>query len=478
MSDKETPEVNEEAAVATQEASVDENEYKFVEAPSFDVDYKGECAYEVKVSIPAANKKDKAAEVFQELQHDADLPGFRRGKAPRKLLENKFAKAVKGDVLEKLVSAAFRKLVKDEELRPLGYPDIDGLDDEMEKDDDDAIDFTFKFEVSPRCELGKYRGIEIEKPVMEITDVEVDSTIDEMRERFATYEPKKNIKAKDGDQVVISFKGSIDGEEFAGGAADNYPYILGSGRFFAEFEAALKGSKSGEEKTCDVEFPADYGSPEISGKTANFAITVNEIKRKVLPKVDDELATQAGHESLEAMRKEVLEQLQQGSDQQSQKILENNAIDEIVKGATFELPKSLLDESAEEYYKQEVRRLMEMRMSADAIVAQEEEIRKETREIAEKNIKSFVAVSEVGSAEGIEVTAEDFEKEAEEMVARSGMDMDTVSRFLQQEDQQDEYANRIYRQKAMAAVIENAKITEKKISREELEKQDEESNDA
>ena len=144
----------------------DEDAFVFVEDPVFDIDYKGDCAYEVKVSVPAANAESQKVEMLDELRQHADVPGFRRGRVPLKLLERKFGKILRNDVNGKRVNAAFDKLVRDEDLKPRGFPDVDGLDDADEKTSDRPLDFTLKFEVNPRVELGKYRGVEVERPVL------------------------------------------------------------------------------------------------------------------------------------------------------------------------------------------------------------------------------------------------------------------------------------------------------------------------
>lgn len=462
MSDKE----HEESAVATQEPG----EFEFVEDPTFDVAYKGDCAYEVKVVIPAANTLKQSQEMFKELQGDAELPGFRRGKAPRRLLERKYGKAVRGEATEKLVSAAFRKLVKGEDLKPIDYPDVEGLENLSELAADAPLDFTLKFEVAPRVKLGSFKGIAIERPVLAIGDAEVDEAVTSMRQRYASYETIADGTAQDEDQVIIDFTGTIDGEPFAGGSAENYPYILGSGRFFKEFEEAIRGAGSGSDVSCDVAFPDTYHGADVAGKTAQFAITINEIKRRTMPELDEKFAETAGFESVEAMREAVKKDLQAGADNQGRAIAEQRAIQAVVAASTFEIPKSLVDSSAAEYYKQELRRLISLRVPTTELDEKEAELRKNAEEHALREIKGYVVVGEIGRTEKIEVLDEDFEKEAEAIMSRTGMDMEIAKRFLDQEDKRSDYEERIYRKKAVAVIMAGAKVTDKKVTREEMEK--------
>lgn len=454
-----------------------EEEFEFVEAPTYEVDYKGECRYEVQVVVAAANEKKQAEEAYDELRSTADVPGFRRGKAPQKLLENKYGKAVRNEVTEKLLSAAFRKLIKDKELKPIALPDIDGLEELKSRKEGEPLKFTLKFDVSPRCEIGKYRGITLERPVVSVDDNDVNDAVEEIRARYATFETVEDADAVSGDQVIIDFNGLIEGQPLPGGKADNYPYILGSGRFFKEFEEVLLGAKAGQETTCEVNFPADYSNPAIAGKSAHFEIKVNEVKRRQLPELNDEFAEQAGYENIADMTAKVKADLQSGSTAQSQRIAESRALDLVIANSTFEIPRVLIESMAKENYEQELRRLFQLRLPASEISAREEEMRKQSEETAVRNIKAYTVVNEIGEAEGIEVTDEDFEREAVSITQRTGLDMDSISRYMQTEEQRDTFEDRIFRQKALAVIMDNAEITDKEVPREELDKEDESSAD-
>ena len=474
MSDNQNTELDETPEVidAEPQHAHDEEELKFQEEPQFVVEYKGECAYEVKCTIAAVNEKAQAGEMLDELQDDAQIPGFRRGRAPRRLIENKFSKVIRGEAVQKLISAAFKKMVAAEKLTPIHLPDVDGLENLKDRDADQPIECTFKFEVTPRCELGQYRGIQVERPVLKVAAEDVDRVLESMRDRFSVYESSADGAAAEGDQVIIDFKGEIDGKEFAGGSAEAYPYILGSKRFFQQFEEALQGATTGADLTCDVPFPAEYSNADLAGKTAQFTIKVQEIKRKKLPALDDDFAKQTGEEDLAALRTRVEGELRDRAGEQSRNAAESNALKTIVETSTFELPKSMVASSAEEYYQQEVRRLASMRVPAAIIAEGEADIRKGAEETAIRGIKTFFALREIGEAEGIEVTDADFEKEAEEIQGRTGADMEVVSRYLRTAERQDEYADRIYRRKALAVIMETATFIDKEVTPEEMEQED------
>ncbi len=450
-----------------------EKEFEFVEPPVFDVNYKGDCAYEVKVSIAPANHAKKTSEVFDELRREADVPGFRRGKAPRKLLEHKFSKAVRGDVEGKLVSAAFQKLVKDQKLRPIGTPDLDGLDEKAERNGDEPLTFTLKFEVAPRVELGKYRGIEVERPIVSVDDKDIEEAIEEARVQRATYESLEGGVAADGDQVIIDFKGTIDGEVFQGGSAENYPYILGSKRFFPEFEKTLLGASPNAPLTCTVTFPDDYGAQELRGKKALFELKVHEVKRKSLPGLNDEFASALGHDTVDELRTAVGEQLRTHSRNQSKQLVETRALAAVIETSTYEIPASFIDSITKDNREGTIRRMMESRIPYSMIEERMAKIDADSRESAIRSIKALVTLNEIGEAEGVEVTEEDFENEALAMASTLGVDAALVSQYLASSSERGTVEERLFREKTMGVILAHAVVTEKELTRDEMDKAEE-----
>ena len=455
------------------EELLNEDEFTFTEDPVFEIDYKGDCAYEVKVSIPVANEDEQRKEMLQEIKQDAELPGFRRGKAPVKLVERKFSKIVNKEVEGKLVSESFQKLVTDEELKPLGYPDIEGLDGDEVRKADEPISCTFKFEVQPRVELGKYRGLEVERPVVKIDEEDVMDAVNNTLKQHANYMECED-EAEVEDQVIMDFKGTVDGEEFSGGSAENYPYVLGSNRFFPEFEEALKGSRAGDEQTVDVVFPDDYFEENLQGKTAQFVISTNEVKRLTVSEFTDEFAKEAGFESTDDLRAKLEEQLRSSSQDQSRNIVESRALEAIIKDSTFEISASMIESVARNYQQQEYQNLAQAQMNPDDMKERMEYIESNADIEAIKRIKAMVTLNEIGEAEGIKVDDEDFEKEAGVMAKSMGMEdqVEMVAKFMAEGEQRNTYADRIYRAKSMAVVIDSAKITDKELTREELEEEE------
>ena len=467
----------EAGGVATEEAAEHDHDhgddaFEFVEDPTFDIDYRGDCQYEVKVSIPAANEKKQAGEMFEELKSETELPGFRRGRAPLKLIERKFSKAVKNDVSVKLVGAAFEKLVKDEDLKPAGYPDIDGLDDDKERPEGEPLEFTLKFDVAPRVELGEYRGIEVERPVVKVDKRDVDEAVEDIRNRHAVYEELEGGVAAEGDQVIIDFKGTVGGEEFSGGSAENYPYILGSKRFFPEFEKALLGSSPGDDLRCKVTFPDGYFAEELRGKQGDFTIKVNEVKRKKAPKLVKAFAVELGYEDVRDMKAKVKERIGEATSAQSQDLAEARAIAALIESSTFEIAPGLVDIVSRRHQEQAVRELIAQGLPREAFEARVQAVEQESRETALGSIKTMVMLNEIGEAEGIEVTEEDLDKEAETISSSIGAELDEVAEYIKHDEQRSTFLSRIYRTKALAVIMDNARITDTELTREAFDEEE------
>ncbi|MBM3289924.1 MAG: trigger factor [Candidatus Hydrogenedentes bacterium] len=450
-----------------------EKEFEFVEEPSFDVEYKGDCAYEVKVVVPAANRAKQADEAYKEIQEHADLPGFRRGRAPRPLIERKFAKHVRSEVNGKLVSAAFDKLIKDKKFTPIRMPDIDGIEALRELPQSEPLAFTLKFEVTPKVELGKYRGVAVERPVVTVDAKDIKEELDSLRGRYSTFETADaKVKAKEGDQVIIDFKGTVDGEPFAGGSADNYPYILGTKRFFPEFEKALKGAKTGDELSCSVKLPDDSPNAALRGKDAQFTINVKEVKRRSLPDLNEDFAKQVGAENVDALKERIKKQLATNSSAHSDRVARARALDVVIADSKFELPKSLVADVARGFVEDRARELLQQRVPIDQIEQRREEMLAEATKDAELEIKRLYTLNEIGDAEGVTVTDEDFESMAEDIALRTGMRADMVSQYINEESQRrGSYEGRIFREKAINIVMDNAAITDKEVERDVLEEQ-------
>ncbi|MCK5863114.1 MAG: trigger factor, partial [Candidatus Hydrogenedentes bacterium] len=309
-----------------------------------------------------------------------------------------------------------------------------------------------------------YEGLEIERPLYEVPDSDVDATIESMQTRYGRFEPLEDGAAESGDQVIIDFEGKVDGEDFEGNSAENYPYILGSQRFSPEMEVAMTGAKSGETVTADVTFPEDYRSKEIAGKMAKFEIKVNEIKRRILPELDDEFAKKVGHETLVEMRDAVRKRIGENADDQVKEFMQQQARVKLVECSTFELPQSQVKNFIESEYSAMEQRMVEQHAPAEAIEEHREEMQKAADEQGLLTAKSMYAVRALAEKENITVTDKDFEEYAEGMSTNYQQSPDVMKEYLLSDDMRSMTEFQIIEKKALAKVVEKASIVDKPVT--------------
>ena len=448
----------------------EEEKFEFAVEPVFESEYKGDCAYEVKVTIAPENEKAQSDKMLDELSGEVELPGFRRGRAPRKLVERKLSKVVKNEVEGKLLLESFRKYIEDNKLQTYGEMDLDGADKLKDRKSGEPIEVTFKFETTPKIELGRYRGLALEKAVVAIEGAQIEESLERLRSRYAVYEAAPEAKVQNEDQVTMDFTGTIDGEEFAGGQAEDYPYIMGSKRFFEEFEQALEGASEGEEKTCEVTFPETYSRPDLRGKVAKFVIKVKGIRRMVKPELDDEFAKKAGQDSLEALRTRIEESLRGEMDQMVRGLMERKALDEIISASTFEFPKTMVRKAVESALEERIREMHRAGATDDTLNEIREKMKDSVEADVMRDLRSLVVMNEIAVVEGLEATDEDFDKHAEDMARRLNLDSKVVSAYISGGEQRNHYEEQILRGKALDVVLNCATVTEKPMSVEEFKK--------
>jgi len=245
----------------------------------------------VDLAVAVADIEKEVQAQLKRMVRTAKVPGFRPGKAPLAMLERSHGPGIRYDVINEQVGRAFERVVTEANLRVAGTP---RLEPKTEGAPEDTLAFTATFEVYPEVAVPDLSSLSVNRAVIEITDAEVDRTIEVLRKQRVTYEPREGRAAEDGDRVTLDFAGTIDGVPFEGGKAESFPFVLGQGRMLPEFEAAAKGMKAGESKTFPLAFPADYGGKEVAGKTAEFAITIKEVAEPRLPEVDAEFAKSLG----------------------------------------------------------------------------------------------------------------------------------------------------------------------------------------
>ncbi len=416
------------------------------------------------------------AETFQKAVRDAYLknrgsimvPGFRKGKAPRHIIEQMYGKEVfYGDAAEAVYFDAYQEAVREHELEPVDYPSIDVV-----SMDENGFVFTATVDLKPEVELGEYKGIEIEKNVYEVQESQIDEEIERARERLARFEEVER-EIVNGDEANIDYLGTVDGVPFEGGEAKAYPLTIGSGQFIPGFEEQLVGMKAGEEKDINVTFPEEYHAEDLKGKDAVFHVKVNTVREKQLPEIDDEFVKDISDEcdTLDEYRANVRQRLEKDAADRAKNEFDNDLLTKVVENANVDVPNGMIEREIDVLVQDMERSLQYQGLSLDMFMkytnSKMEDIRERYRAEAGRRVKSQLVLEAIANAESIEVTDEDVEQNFKEIAESTQQDVEDIKSRLDA-DQMVYLRQDLRLEKAMDFLRENAVATEvKKDSDEE-----------
>jgi trigger factor len=363
----------------------------------------------VDVDVDPKDVEGSIARTAQQLGKDMKLPGFRKGKVPPEMVVQRLGRqTVLTEALQSSLGDWYERAMLESGVNPVGDPKLD-LSDLPEEGK--PLRFSVEVAVRPRAELGEYKGLEVGRPEPEVPEEAVETEINRLREGFARLNPVERA-AQEGDVLLIDFEGSIDGEPFEGGTAHDYLLELGEGRVLPELEKGLDGAEPGEERQVPVSFPDDYQGEEVAGKTAQFDVTVKEVREKELPELDDDFAAEASEfDTLDELREDISEKIKEILDRQIAERFREDALDAAVAKAQVELPDSVIDARAEEMWHRVERSLRRQGMEPDNYLQLQgktrEEMLEQARPDAERALKREAVLESIAEAEGIEITEED-----------------------------------------------------------------------
>ena len=375
--------------------------------------------------------KDQA---LKELARNVTVKGFRKGKAPLA----QAAKYINNSALldragNKLVSKAYEKIVNEEKIIPVMQPSV-----EVKEFSDKKFTVEFTIITSPVVELGEYKGLEIKKNEVNLTEEDVQKELESLRERSAEMVVvEDDVAAKDGDLVVIDFVGYIDDVAFEGGSAENYELTLGSKVFIPGFEDQLIGVKKGENKDVNVTFPENYVEPLV-GKAATFKVKVNEIKTKVLPELNDDFAKECDFDdvdNLEQLKEHAKKELQERREKEAENKQQNDLVNKVVSNAKFTIHEKLLNDDANAVFEDFKRQVQSQGLEMDDYYkvtnTKEEDVRKQARDQALANDKRAYVISQIAKEEKLLVSNEEIEQEYQNIADAYGMDVNVVKKELE-----------------------------------------------
>ena len=407
----------------------------------------------------AAEELEKAIEAaYQKNKSKISIPGFRKGKVPRQMIERMYGKEVfYEDAANALIPDAYEKALDECEEDIVSSPSIDVVQIEAGK----PFIFTAEVALKPEVKLGKYKGVKVEKADITVTDEEVDAEINKERENNARNIEVTDRAVKDGDITTLDFEGFVDGVAFEGGKGENYPLTIGSGAFIPGFEEQLIGAEIGKEVEVNVTFPEDYQAEDLKGKAAVFKCTVKEIKEKQLPELDDEFASEVSEfETLAEYKADVKGKLEERKTKEAKDAKEAAVIEEIVKDSEMEIPEAMLATQQRQMVDEFAQRIQMQGLSIDQYFqftgSSYEQMIEQVKPQAEKRIQSRLVLEAVAKAENITATDEDYEDELKVMAEAYQMEVEKVKELLP-EKSVAQIKEDIAVKKAAEFVVENAK---------------------
>ncbi|WP_171240586.1 trigger factor [Ruegeria sp. HKCCA5491] len=419
------------------------------------------------IVVSAAELDEKVNEKLTEAQPEVEMKGFRKGKVPMALLKKQFGQRLLGEAMQESIDGAMNKHFEDSGDRPALQPEVKMTNEDWKEGDDVHVEMSY--EALPAIPEVDLKSVELEKLVVKADDAAIEEALNNLAETAQDFKARrKGSKAKDGDQVVIDFVGKVDGEEFEGGSAEDYPLVLGSNSFIPGFEEQLVGVKAEEEKDVNVTFPEEYGAEHLAGKEAVFTCTVKEVKEPVAAEVNDELATKFGAEDLEALKGQIAERLEAEYAGASRAVMKRALLDVLDEKVSFDLPPSLVEAEA----KQIAHQLWhEENPDVEGHDHGEIEPTDEHNKLAERRVRLGLLLAELGQKAEVEVTDAEMTQAIMNQARQYPGQERQFFEFVQQNAQmQQQLRAPIFEDKVIDYIVELAQVADKEVSKDDLQK--------
>ncbi len=424
----------------------------------------------VKISfkVPAADFEQAIEKAYVKMRGQIAVPGFRKGKAPRKLIEKMYGTGVfYEDALEIIFPDAYMAAVRENELNPVSQPSLSDIT-VMEAGKD--LEFTAEVYVMPEVKLGEYKGIEVTRKVNAVTEEAIDARIEQERKRVARNVDVTDRALENGDNAELDYSGSVDGVKFEGGTAEHQHLVIGSGSFIPGFEEQMIGMQIGEERDLNVTFPEQYHSEDLKGKDAVFHVKLHAISREELPELDDEFAAEVSDfDTLAEYRADVAKKLEEAAKAQAEEAARQNLIDTVIGNAQIELPAPMVESKLDDMMQEMGWRMQQQGFSMDQYLKMlnqtEAQMRDMYRSQAEIDLKGEMVIDEIVKAENIEADEADVDKLLGSYASAMNQTIDQLKEQFN-EGQMEYFKHRAQVSKALDMLWENAKVTDEEAKAE------------
>lgn len=413
----------------------------------------------VKLVIEASAEEFEAGlnAAYNKNKNKISVPGFRKGKAPRKMIEQLYGSQIFfEDAANEIIPDAYADAAKESGLDIVSQPKVSIEQLEAGK----PFIFAAEVAVRPEVELGEYKGVEVTKADAEVTDADVEEELKKVQDQNSRTVSVEDRAVKDGDMTVIDFEGFIDGEAFEGGKGENYPLTIGSHSFIDTFEEQMIGMNIGEEKELNVTFPEDYHAENLKGKPATFKVTVMEIKEKQLPELDDDFAQDVSDfDTLAEYKDDLKKKIAERKESEAKAKKESEAIEKVVEAAKMDIPQAMIDTQVNRMLEDFAMRLQQQGLSVEQYFQYTgmtaDKIMEEMKPEAVKRIKNSLVLEAVAKAENIEVSEEEFEAELQKMADMYKMEIEKIKEFMQDAEAK-QMKDDIAIQKAVELIVSSA----------------------
>lgn len=408
----------------------------------------------LKIEIPTAVVEQELAKMYQQLRTSVNIPGFRKGKVPRSMLEKRFSKTVEAEVVGKLIPEFYAEAVKEAGIIPVSQPNIEG---EVEIEKNQPLSFSITVEIKPDVKDLNYEGLELDEIEVQLQEGEVEQALVNLHDQKASFEPSDD-GAKDTDMAVIDFSAFIDDEPVEGLKEEDYQYVLGSETLPQEFKQELRDKKKGDTCEFTLSFGEDIQNKKVAGKTVLFKVAVKEVKNKVLPDLDDEFAKDLDYENMEELKNALSEQLLENHKKQRDEQYKSAVLKTLMDTHTIEAPPSMVKAEVDAL----VAQAKQMAVLHGAPQPDDKEFYAAYQVTAVNNVKVMLLLSSIGNAEGVEVTDEEIKARIAQLAQQTSMKSeDIVKMYMSQDGSLDGIKQQLYSEKVIDIVMSKVKIKEK-----------------
>lgn len=413
----------------------------------------------IEIGLDTAEVDKALGEAYQRVVHKVKIPGFRKGKAPRPILEAHYGKEILyEDAVDIMIPEAYHRALDEHKLEPIDRPELSVVEPVEQ-----GKPFVFKatVQVLPEVSLGKYTGVKVKKPTTDVAESDVEKRLQSLREQYAELVLVDHDELTAGDYAVVDFDGYIDGQPFQGGSATGYTLEIGGEGYLSGFSEGMIGLRPGETREIPVRFPAEYRQEDLAGKEALFKVTLREIKQRLLPELDEEFAKSLGHDSTEKLTEEVRSSLRANAERETERIFTDRVVDAVTGEARVDIPEVLVTRQMGHRFESLKNTLRYQGIEIDQYLADlgktEDEIKDEMRPQAEVEVRRDLVIGAIRKAEGIEPTEEEVEDRVKELSALSRVkDPEKFRRTLERNGRLEGIRDGLAREKTIRFLVEKA----------------------